>query len=171
MWSLVSWIFLWSALSAVVAIAAGQQGRSVLGWFALAVFISPLLAGLLVRAMQDSADFTGFMRIREPLLPPARSFEPEGAYGEVPYKVNDSGTIDAVLAGRVVRFPDVDQFLAAAQFGDGVTPGALEQSDRRSVGSNQLGHSRYYMAAYHSPVRGHVGATHNQTNGRARRRR
>jgi hypothetical protein len=167
MWSLVGWIFLWLALSAVVAIAAGQQRRSVLGWFALAVFISPLLAGLRVRAMQDAEDFMGSMSIPEPFLPPARSFGSEGVYGDVPYKVNDSGTIDAILAGHVVRFPNVDQFLAAAQFG--VTLGALEKSDRRAAGSSRPWHSRYNLAAYISPIRGHVGAPHNQTNGLARR--
>jgi hypothetical protein len=148
MWSLVSWIFLWLALSAVVAIAASQQGRSALGWFALAVFISPLFAGLLVRAMQKATDFMGIMRIPEPFLPPVRSFESEGAYGDVPYKVNDSGTIDAIVAGQLVRFSNVDQFLAAAQFDCGVANGVLEQSDRRAVGENRLGHSRYYLTAF-----------------------
>jgi hypothetical protein len=50
----------------------------------------------------------------EPLLPPVGAFEPDGSYGDVPYKVNDSGSIDAILAGSVIRFREVDQFLAAA---------------------------------------------------------
>jgi hypothetical protein len=112
-WSLVSWIFLWLALAFVVAVAAGRHGRSVLGWFALGVLISPLAAGLLFQAFEES-DPEGVTLLSEPLLPPARAFEPEGAYGNVPYKVNESGTIDAILAGRVVRFHGVDQFLAAA---------------------------------------------------------
>jgi hypothetical protein len=50
------------------------------------------------------------------LLPPVAQFESEGFYGDVPYKVNESGSVDAILMGRVVRFPDADRFLRVAQF-------------------------------------------------------
>lgn len=45
------WIFLWLALSAVVGVAANSHGRNGVGWFLLALVISPLIAGLLLLAL------------------------------------------------------------------------------------------------------------------------
>lgn len=44
-------VIFWFAMSVVVAIIAGNKGRSTLGWFLLAIIISPLLAGILVLAL------------------------------------------------------------------------------------------------------------------------
>lgn len=41
----------WLILAVIVGIAASRRGRSGLGWFALSVVISPLLAGLLMLAL------------------------------------------------------------------------------------------------------------------------
>jgi hypothetical protein len=114
MWSHFVWSLLgllWLALAGLVGVNAGQQGRSAVLWFVLAVLISPPLAGLLVRAFGRADSFK--LELGEPLMPPARAFQPDASYGEIPYKVNDTGSIDAVLAGTVVRFLNVDEFLAA----------------------------------------------------------
>lgn len=42
---------LWFGLAVIIGIAASRRGRSGFGWFILAVFISPLLAGLLLLAL------------------------------------------------------------------------------------------------------------------------
>jgi hypothetical protein len=102
---------LWLVLAGLVGVSAGHQGRSMVGWFVLGVVISPPMAGFLMRALGQAGSFD--LQLGEPLMPPARTFQPEGSYGEVPYKVNDTGSIDAVLAGKVVRFFDVEEFLAA----------------------------------------------------------
>lgn len=44
-------VLLWLGLAVVVGVAANTRGRQPLGWFLLAVAISPLLAGLLVLAL------------------------------------------------------------------------------------------------------------------------
>lgn len=109
MWFLLG--LLWLALAGLVGANAGQQGRSAVLWFVLAALISPLFAGLLVRALGRADSFK--LELGEPLMPPARGFQPDGSYGETPYKVNDTGSIDALLAGRVVRFLSLDEFLVA----------------------------------------------------------
>jgi hypothetical protein len=49
MWLLVLWV----VFAVMVGAAAAQRGRSGLGWFLLAVFISPLLAGILLAIFPD----------------------------------------------------------------------------------------------------------------------
>jgi hypothetical protein len=44
-------ILIWLGLALVVGVAANTRGRSGIGWFFLAVLISPLIAGLLVLAL------------------------------------------------------------------------------------------------------------------------
>jgi hypothetical protein len=48
-------LFFWIVFAIVVAVAANTRGRSALGWFLLAVIISPLIAGLLVLALPNRA--------------------------------------------------------------------------------------------------------------------
>jgi hypothetical protein len=67
---------------------------------------------------EDSPPYL-FSLTPEPLLPPVAQFEPEGFYGDVPYKVNELGSVDAILAGRVLRFPDADLFLEVAHLACG----------------------------------------------------
>lgn len=44
---------IWFVLAIVVGAAAGSRGRSGFGWFALAVLLSPLIAGLIVAILPD----------------------------------------------------------------------------------------------------------------------
>src|SRR5215467_4165912 len=46
-------VFFWLGFSLAVAVAANSKGRSGLGWFFLAILISPLLAGLFVLAVRN----------------------------------------------------------------------------------------------------------------------
>lgn len=43
--------FFWIGFAIVVGVAAGGRGRSGVGWFLLALLVSPLLAGLLLLAL------------------------------------------------------------------------------------------------------------------------
>src|SRR5262245_49133093 len=43
--------FVWIAFCIIISVAANTRGRSPLGWFVLAVAISPLLGGLLLLAL------------------------------------------------------------------------------------------------------------------------
>lgn len=45
--------FFWIAFAMIVAVAANTRGRIGIGWFILALVISPLIAGLLVIALPD----------------------------------------------------------------------------------------------------------------------
>lgn len=46
-------VIIWLVLALVIGFAAGQRGRSGVGWFFLAVVLSPLIAGLLVAVLPD----------------------------------------------------------------------------------------------------------------------
>jgi phosphotransferase system glucose/maltose/N-acetylglucosamine-specific IIC component len=45
----------WIAFAVIVGIAASRRGRSGLGWFLLALVISPVIAGLLVLVLPSKA--------------------------------------------------------------------------------------------------------------------
>jgi hypothetical protein len=96
-----------------------NAGRSTLGWFIIATLASPLVAGLLVTVlppgMNDETNHLSAALLPEPLLPPSRGFQPEGAYGNIPYRVSESGTIDVLMAGKVLRYTNLDQFLMAVR--------------------------------------------------------
>lgn len=47
----MEWFILWVGLAIVVGVAANKRRRSGIGWFLLALLISPLIAGLLVLAL------------------------------------------------------------------------------------------------------------------------
>ena len=119
MLSSIGWISLWLSLACIIGGIAGMRGRSTFGWFIIATLASPLVAGLLVTVlppgMNDERNHLGAALLPEPLLPPSRGFQPEGAYGNIPYRVNESGTIDVLMAGRVLRYANLDQFLMAAR--------------------------------------------------------
>jgi hypothetical protein len=44
-------VVIWLLLCAVVAVAAASRGRNGFGWFLLAFFLSPLIAGFLIIAL------------------------------------------------------------------------------------------------------------------------
>jgi hypothetical protein len=53
--------------------------------------------------------------VSPPALPiqAASPFEPDGIYAGFPYKVLETQHIDAMMSGGLVRFRDMDQFIAA----------------------------------------------------------
>jgi hypothetical protein len=98
--------FLWFAFAVVVGVAASARGRNGAGWFILALFISPLIALLLVLVMgrQESE--------AAPALA-AQPFEPDGIHAGIPYRVMHDGSINAIIQGATVRFADHAKFSAA----------------------------------------------------------
>jgi hypothetical protein len=44
---------IWLVLTFVIGVAAERRGRSGFGWFLLALFLSPLIAGILLAAFPD----------------------------------------------------------------------------------------------------------------------
>jgi len=123
----MEYLIFWIALAFIVGVAANTRGRNGFGWFVLAVVLSPLIAGLLVLALprlQDSSSSTsagepivsGELHEPNPSSPPAMApaFEPDGVYAGIPYKVVELGAVMALLSGGLVRFRDMNQFLAAA---------------------------------------------------------
>lgn len=128
-------IFLfWIIGCGIVAAAAEARGRNGAGWFALALFISPLLALILVlvstnlKASVVGPIYIGRQTPQPPPLPKtsflgradrvtmdrsARPFDADGVYAGVPYRVADDGSVHAVMHGAVVRFRDIDKFTAS----------------------------------------------------------
>jgi hypothetical protein len=49
-----------------------------------------------------------------PKCPRASPFVLDSVYAGIPYKVIDTGAIDALIAGKIVRFKNADSFLASA---------------------------------------------------------
>lgn len=47
----MEWLLFWFAASVVIGIIAGSRGRSGFGWFALSLFVSPILTLILVVAL------------------------------------------------------------------------------------------------------------------------
>lgn len=100
----------WLMLSGIVALAASRLGRSASAWFLLAIIILPLLAGGVLAF--TSRDKSRGSRRREAAREP--DFEPDGVYAGIPYKVADNAVIVAQMPQGTVRFPTMEQFLAAA---------------------------------------------------------
>jgi hypothetical protein len=96
--------FLWFAFAIVVGVAADARGRHGVGWFFLALIISPVIAFLLVLVMrrQETA----------PTLT-VQPFEPDGIHAGIPYRVMHDGSINAIMQGANVRFADHAKFSAA----------------------------------------------------------
>jgi hypothetical protein len=129
LWENAMLIFVsWLGLAIVVAVAANTRGRNPLGWFLLAVFISPLLAGLLALALPSLA---------EPQATSSQSatdsvFVPSGVLSGVPYRAEAGGQVTAMMPGGAVRFADMDQLVAALS-GKTVAPApAPDRSEYRN---------------------------------------
>jgi hypothetical protein len=99
--------FLWFALAVVVGVAASARGRDGVGWFVLALTISPLIALPLVLVMRRQNSEAS------PSLPAAQPFEPDGIHAGIPYRVMRDGSINAIIQGATVRFADHAKFSAA----------------------------------------------------------
>jgi hypothetical protein len=46
-------LLLWLGIAIVIGVGAKGRGRSGIGWFVLAIFLSPLIAGLLLVVLPD----------------------------------------------------------------------------------------------------------------------
>jgi hypothetical protein len=129
-------VFLYIALAVIVGVAANSRGRSGLGWFLLAILISPLISGLLVLALRriDREDIAAEKRKRLVdrhssvlLTVPSKTdnlFEPDGVIRGYPYKVGEDDTVEALMNNGAIRFRNMEQFLAAAEGRDAVPPQA-----------------------------------------------
>lgn len=119
----MEWVLVYLGLAVVVGVAANTRGRSGLGWFLLALLISPLISGLLVLALprigkvvtpsDERSLHTAEHQIASQRS--GRSFEAEGVLRGFPYRVRENGSIEAMMMGGLVRFQDMEQFLAAAE--------------------------------------------------------
>jgi hypothetical protein len=134
-------LIFWFICAGIVAAAAEGRGRNGAGWFFLAIFISPLLALILVLVIPNLKSSVGPIAIERqrsyaqpPPLPNVsiggrsdrmvidrspKPFEPDGVYAGIPYRVADDGSIHAIMQGSLVRFRDFDRFTGA--MGNGLT--------------------------------------------------
>jgi len=106
----------WLAFAIAVGIAASSRGRSGLGWFILAVLISPLLAGIFLAVspnLKRDAEHRALVRSVVGARPGQRAFVPDGVLAGVPYRAEHSGAVTAMMPGGIVEFRSVDQFRAA----------------------------------------------------------
>ncbi|RUX23781.1 hypothetical protein EOA13_33035 [Mesorhizobium sp. M7A.F.Ca.US.011.01.1.1] len=74
----ISWmefLLFWLGFSAIVGVAAAKRNRSGVGWFILALVISPLLAGLLVIALGGTRPTTVYLT-KDPVEPARTTFGP-----------------------------------------------------------------------------------------------
>jgi hypothetical protein len=100
--------FFWIAFSVVVGVAANARGRDGVGWFFLALLISPLIALLLVLVMQRR-DKEIVTSSNSPQVP----FEPDEVHAGIPYRLSPDGSVEAVMQGARVRFADYKKFSAS----------------------------------------------------------
>jgi phosphotransferase system glucose/maltose/N-acetylglucosamine-specific IIC component len=95
--------FLWFAFAIVVGAAAKARGRDGVGWFLLALIISPLIALLLVLVMARKGSTAS-------ANPTAQPFEPDGLHQGIPYRTAFDGSVEAIVQGTLVRFSDYNKF-------------------------------------------------------------
>ena len=95
--------FFWFAFAIVVGVAAKARGRDGVGWFVLALIISPLIGLLLVLVMRP--------KVLEPaVVTSGQPFEPDGIHAGIPYRVMQDGSVNAIIQGATVRFADRAKF-------------------------------------------------------------
>jgi hypothetical protein len=92
----------WLLFALVVAVAAESRGRFGLGWFFLAVLLSPLIGLILVLVLPNSRHerlIADIAANRDNVRPDARSgpFEPDGVYADIPYRVLGDGSVEALM--------------------------------------------------------------------------
>ena len=108
----------WLALSFVAGLVANMRGRDGIGWFALAIVISPFVAGLLAFVLPRKE-----LPFGENESPPVQqgvdsvsslsTFKPDGVYAGVTYMVTPDSAILAITPSGLVRFQNIEEFLAA----------------------------------------------------------
>jgi hypothetical protein len=110
-------LFFWVGFSIAVAVAANTRGRDGVGWFFLALLISPLLAGIIVLASPSLAVTTSSL-ISGP-------FVPEAMFHGIPYRTRKDMSIEAITPGGRVIFKDTTQlaaFLAGESISEMLSP-------------------------------------------------
>jgi hypothetical protein len=158
----MEWVLFYLGLAIVVGVAANTRGRSGLGWFMLALLISPLISGLLVLALprvetlviSSNESGGGTTKYETASSKPDGPFEPEGILRGFPYRVRENASIEAMMTGGLVRFRDMDQFLAAVEGRDEIQtkiPAPVFDRDSNSfdnlpVGSKLLRHLNIQVA-------------------------
>lgn len=103
-------LIVWFVICVVIAGAATNRGRSGFGWFLLAFFFSPLLAGILLLLLPDLVKDRLERRAFHQQTIAAQAFEPDGFYDGVPYRVHGDGSIEAVMNGSRLRFSTMEKF-------------------------------------------------------------
>jgi hypothetical protein len=68
----------------------------------------------LERALAEIPEETIEIVTPPPIPTQTSPFEPDGIYAGFPYKILETQHIDAMMSGGLVRFRDMDQFIAAA---------------------------------------------------------
>lgn len=114
MWVLV----LWLALCFLVGLFANMRGRDGIGWFTVAIVISPFIAGILVFALpRKELPFDQVATGARPTSPDRQlllsTFRPDGVYAGIAYMVTQDCAIVAITSKGLVRFRDIDHFLTA----------------------------------------------------------
>lgn len=108
----MEFVAIWLLLAVVVAIAARARGRNGFAFFFLAVIVSPLIGLLILLAFPNLRHERLLLKIagrQEKNIP----FEPEGMYGDIPYRVTRNGAVEALMQGSVVRFKSADHMFNA----------------------------------------------------------
>ena len=112
------WIIpFWVALAFIVGLVANRRGRDGINWFMFALVVSPLFAGLLVWALRRPDDALGETKFDKLHAVPdtlPEHFIPDGMYAGIPYRVTPDSAIDALMRDGLVRFQNMELFLAAA---------------------------------------------------------
>ena len=112
-------LIIWLGAAFTVGLFANLRGRDGIGWFALAIFISSPSAGLLLFALprkrppfdEKKISVQKIGRASQSVL---STFKPDGVYAGITYMVTHDGAIVAVMNQRLIRFGNMDDFLAAA---------------------------------------------------------
>jgi hypothetical protein len=104
----LSFLLFWVGISIAVAVAADSKGRSAVGWFFLALLISPLIAGLIILALPSADSKAAEQR---------KQFQAQAIYKGTPYRVRPAGNIEAMLPGGAVIFRNMEEFSAAVDGG------------------------------------------------------
>jgi hypothetical protein len=129
----MKWFLFWVGLAVVIGVAAKSRGRSAVGWFVLAIVISPLIGGVLVlvlapiEPMVASGRGPRIFRVhatayRKASSPRHDSFKPDGVLAGVPYRVGDDGGVDAKAREGLIRFRNMEQFVASVKARDTIGP-------------------------------------------------
>lgn len=105
-------VFLWGVWALIVAIMAPSRGRSGVGWFVLAVLISPLLANILLFGLPSRATPAPIAPVT-PAPAPDTVFRADGMVDGKPYSVGADGRVRLLDSGREIEFASVAAFESA----------------------------------------------------------